>query len=139
MGRLFAGTSGFAYPQWKPDFYPPEVPQSRFLNYYAQRLNSVEINYTFHRTPSAGTVENWFNSTPPDFRLSLKAHQKITHILRLRNAGPVTEILFAAIDSLRSAQRLGPVLFQLPPNLKCDEALLGEYLATLPEGRAVHF
>ncbi|MCW5980097.1 MAG: DUF72 domain-containing protein [Bryobacteraceae bacterium] len=133
MGLLYAGTSGFAYPGWKPDFYPADVPQSDFLRYYSERLNSVEINYTFHRTPAASTIENWFGATPPDFRFTLKAHQKITHVLRLRNAGAVTEVFFRAIDALRSAQRLGPVLFQLPPNLRCDEALLEEYLALLPD------
>jgi uncharacterized protein YecE (DUF72 family) len=132
VGAVFAGTSGFAYPNWKPDFYPADLPQSAFLRYYSARLNSVEINYTFHRVPTASTIENWFRSTPPDFQLALKAHQKITHILRLKDAGSMTEVFFRAIDSLRSAKKLGPVLFQLPPNLRSDLDLLDEFLGALP-------
>ncbi len=132
MPHLFAGTSGFAYPQWKPDFYPQDVPQKKFLEHYAARLNAVEINYTFRRLPAAATLENWTGSTPPGFLFALKAHQRITHVRRLKDAGEATEIFLKAIDPLRAARRLGPVLFQLPPQLKADSARLAEFLDLLP-------
>ncbi len=132
MATLYAGTSGFAYAQWKPDFYPDRLPASRFLDHYAARLNSVEINYTFRRMPSGSTLEKWVEMTPADFRFAVKAHQRITHVARLRDAASTTEIFLRAIDPLRSARRLGPVLFQLPPNLSADVALLAEFLAQLP-------
>jgi len=132
MARLFAGTSGFAYPQWKPRFYPEELPQKKFLEYYSSRLNCVEINYTFRRLPAAATLESWVTVTPPDFLFALKAHMRLTHVLRLRNAEEFTQLFFRAIDPLRSARRLGPVLFQLPPQFRCDTAVLAEFLPLLP-------
>jgi uncharacterized protein YecE (DUF72 family) len=132
MGTLFAGTSGFAYPAWKPEFYPEKLPQAKFLEHYAGRLNSVEINYTFRRMPSASTLASWVEATPAGFVFAVKAHQRITHIRRLKDAGESTGFFLRAIDPLRSARRLGPVLFQLPPNLKCDLDLLAAYLQLLP-------
>src|SRR5438477_9689019 len=131
MATLFTGTSGFAYPTWKPDFYPPKLPAKDFLKHYATRLNAVEINYTFRQLPKSTTLENWINATPEGFTFVCKAHQRITHILRLRES-EFTDVFFKAIDPLRTSRRLGPVLFQLPPALKCDEPLLAEFLTTLP-------
>lgn len=131
MPNLYAGTSGFAYPSWKPEFYPEKMPAKKFLSYYSERLNAVEVNYTFRRLPSVSTLENWAAQTRAGFVFPLKAHMRITHILRLKPS-EFTEVFFKAIDPLRSARRLGPVLFQLPPALKCDEALLADFLATLP-------
>lgn len=131
MPSVFAGTSGFAYPGWKPDFYPAKLAQKDFLKHYATRLNAVEINYTFRHLPSASTLENWVNATPAGFVFACKAHQRITHILRLKES-EFLQVFFTAIDPLRSARRLGPVLFQLPPNLKCDAGLLESFLAKLP-------
>jgi uncharacterized protein YecE (DUF72 family) len=132
MGRLFCGTSGFAYASWKPDFYPAKLPAKDFLKHYSTRLNSVEANYTFRRLPSPSTLESWVNCTPAGFVFALKAHQRITHIQRLKPS-EFTDVFFRAIDPLRTSRRLGPVLIQLPPNLKCDLPLLEEFLATLPE------
>src|ERR1039458_7378135 len=132
MATLYAGTSGFAYPVWKPGFYPAKLPAKQFLHHYAQRLNCVEINYTFRRLPSASTLQNWVEATPPGFVFAVKANQRITHILRLKNAAEATALFLKMIDPLRSARRLGPILFQLPPHLKCDEALLSDFLALLP-------
>ena len=134
MATLYAGTSGFAYPAWKPGFYPAKLPAKQFLNYYAGRLNCVEINYTFRRLPAAATLEGWVNQTPAGFVFAVKANQRITHILRLKDAEQATEIFLKAIDPLRTARRLGPILFQLPPQMKCDAGLLRDYLALLPEG-----
>src|SRR5438477_1198510 len=132
MATLYAGTSGFAYPAWKPDFYPPKLPANRFLKHYAERLNCVEINYTFRRLPAAATLENWVEATPAGFVFAVKANMRITHILRLKNAEAATELFLKTIDPLRTARRLGPILFQLPPAMKCDIALLRSYLELLP-------
>ncbi|MCU1336329.1 MAG: hypothetical protein JWO19_1910 [Bryobacterales bacterium] len=131
MATLFAGTSGFAYPSWKPDFYPPKLPAKDFLKHYATRLNSVEINYTFRQLPKTTTLENWINATPERFSFSCKAHQRITHIMRLRES-EFTGVFFKAIDPLRASRRLGPVLFQLAPNLKADLATLTAFVEKLP-------
>jgi uncharacterized protein YecE (DUF72 family) len=139
MANLYAGTSGFAYAAWKPGFYPAKLASKQFLNHYASRLNCVEINYTFRRLPSASTLESWVAATPPGFVFAVKANQRITHIARLKNAGEATELFFRMIDPLRTSRRLGPVLFQLPPNLKCDVALLRDYLTLLPEGMRYAF
>jgi uncharacterized protein YecE (DUF72 family) len=132
MAHFYAGTSGFAYAPWKPAFYPQEVPAKKFLQHYAQRLNCVEINYTFRHMPSATTLTSWVEQTQPGFVFAIKAHMRITHVLRLKNAQEATEVFLRSIDPLRSARRLGPVLFQLPPNLKCNVELLSEFLPILP-------
>jgi len=139
MATLYAGASGFAYPAWKPGFYPAKLPSNQFLKHYAGRLNSVEINYTFRRLPSAATLQSWVEATPPGFVFAVKANQRITHILRLKNAEQATEIFFKAIDPLRTSRRIGPVLFQLPPQLKCDLGLLGSFLPLLPDGMRYAF
>ena len=139
MATLYAGTSGFAYSSWKPAFYPQKLKSADFLAHYATRLNCVEINYTFRRLPSASTLQTWVEATPPGFVFAVKANMRITHILRLKNAEQATELFFKMIDPLRTSRRLGPVLFQLPPAMKCDVALLRDYLALLPEGQRYAF
>ena len=131
MPRLYSGTSGFAYPRWKPDFYPQKLAAKDFLRHYATRLNAVEINYTFRQLPKATTLETWVNATPEGFLFACKAHMRITHINRLRES-EFTDLFFKALDPLRATRRLGPVLFQLPPNLKVDLALLAGFLEKLP-------
>ncbi len=132
MAQLYTGTSGFAYPSWKPRFYPAGMPDKKFLEHYASRLNCVEINYTFRRLPAATTLENWVKATPETFRFACKANMRITHILRLKEVGAALELFLRSIDPLRSSRRLGPVLFQLPPNLKFDMQLLNDFLVLLP-------
>ncbi|MBI3666058.1 MAG: DUF72 domain-containing protein [Acidobacteria bacterium] len=132
MAQIFAGTSGFAYPQWKPAFYPADAPAKKFLEYYSRRLNSVEINYTFRRLPAASTLESWVQATEPGFLFAIKAHMRITHILRLKDAAQFTEVFLRSIDGLRATRRLGPILFQLPPGFRCDLAVLADFLAPLP-------
>jgi uncharacterized protein YecE (DUF72 family) len=139
MATLYAGTSGFAYASWKPAFYPAKLKAADFLAHYATRLNCVEINYTFRRLPSASTLQAWVEATPPGFVFAVKANMRITHIHRLKNAEQPTELFFKMIDPLRTSRRLGPVLFQLPPAMKCDVALLRSYLALLPEGQRYAF
>ena len=138
MAKLHAGTSGFAYAPWKPDFYPAKLPAKKFLSHYATRLNAVEVNYTFRRLPSLSTLTNWVQDTPEGFVFALKAHQRITHIDRLA-VSEFTDIFFKAIDPLRVKQRLGPVLIQTPPNLPIDLAKLEAFLAAAPGGLRLAF
>ncbi|MFB3828400.1 MAG: DUF72 domain-containing protein [Bryobacteraceae bacterium] len=138
MARIFAGTSGFAYGSWKPRFYPEKIPARRFLEYYATRLNAVEINYTFRRLPSESTLRGWMEATPPGFLFALKAPMRITHVLRLHEAGESLARFLKAITPLAEEERLGPVLFQLPPQMPYAEGRLEEFLPLLPAGvRAV--
>lgn len=132
MAQLYTGTSGFAYPSWKPRFYPAGLPDKKFLEHYARRLNCVEINYTFRRLPAATTLENWVKATTAGFRFACKANMRITHILRLKDVSSALDLFLRSIDPLRSARRLGPILFQLPPNLKSDLSLLTDFLNLLP-------
>ncbi len=132
MATLYAGTSGWAYPAWKPDFYPAKLPAAKFLGHYATRLNSVEVNVTFRRFATAKMQENWVAATPPEFRFTIKAHQNITHVKRLREAAEFTRSFLGSLQPMVEAGRLGGLLFQLPPFLKRDDALLAEFLKTLP-------
>ena len=132
MATVYAGTSGWAYASWKPDFYPPKLSAAKFLGYYAGRLNSVEVNYTFRSTPTEKLLTGWIEATPPGFLFAIKAHQRITHIKRLRDAGEDTERFVSSLEPLRAAGKLGPVLFQLPPFLKCDLPRLEDFLTALP-------
>lgn len=132
MATVYAGTSGWAYASWKPDFYPQKLSAAKFLGYYSSRLNSVEVNYTFRSTPTEKLLSGWIDATPPGFLFTIKAHQKITHIKRLRDADEDTERFVSSLEPLRAAGKLGPVLFQLPPFLKCDLPRLEDFLAALP-------
>jgi uncharacterized protein YecE (DUF72 family) len=132
MPQLFVGTSGWAYPSWKPDFYPAKLAQKKFLSHYATQLNTVEVNFTFRQLVKEGTIQNWLEQTPATFRFGVKAHQVITHIKRLKGTEDFVPRFLATIAPLASAAKLGPVLFQLPPNLKADVVLLKDFLALLP-------
>jgi uncharacterized protein YecE (DUF72 family) len=134
MARVYAGTSGWAYSTWRPGFYPAKLGAAKFLDYYVTRLNSVEVNHTFRTTPPKELVRNWIEKTPREFRFAIKAHQSITHFKRLRGGAGATSRFFASLEPLRTARKLGPVLFQLPPNFKCDVPLLKEFVARLPRG-----
>ena len=134
MAKLHAGTSGWAYPSWKPAFYPAKLAQKKFLNYYATRLNAVEVNYTFRHLPSEKSLLNWIGDTPEGFCFCVKAHQVITHIKRLKDTDEIVRRFVGSLDPLLRAGKLGPALFQLPPNFKGDAALLGSFLSTLPPG-----
>jgi uncharacterized protein YecE (DUF72 family) len=133
MAKLYAGASGFAYATWKPRFYPQKLSPKQFLAYYASRLNAVEINYTFRRLAAASTLQGWIDATPDGFLMAPKANQRITHIRRLNDVAEPVELFLKTIDPLRIANRLGPVLFQLPPNLKADPQLLTSFLELLPK------
>jgi uncharacterized protein YecE (DUF72 family) len=126
------GTSGFQYSEWKGNFYPEDLATAKMLPFYAERFSTTEINYTFHRIPSAKTIENWKQQTPAKFRFSLKAPQKITHFARLRDCTDTLRYFYDVTSSL--GEKLGPVLFQLPPNFKKDTVLLADFVNSLPGG-----
>lgn len=132
MAQVFVGTSGWAYPSWKPDFYPQKLAQKKFLNFYATQLNAVEVNFTFRQLVKETTLQNWLAETPANFRFTVKAHQVITHIKRLKGTEDFVPRFLTTLQPLASAGRIGPVLFQLPPNLKVDLELLRSFLITLP-------
>jgi len=132
MSNLRIGTSGWAYPSWKPDFYPQKTPASKFLNFYATRLNCVEVNYTFRARPRQKVLESWCEATPPDFSFAVKAHQRITHIKRLKDASAEIADFYSSLEPLSARGKLGPVLFQLPPFLKADEQRLRAFLKCIP-------
>jgi len=128
--RLCVGTSGYNFPEWKGSFYPPKLPTSKWLEYYASKLGTVEINYTFYRMPTPKIVAGWDAVTPPTFTFVLKAPQRITHIARLQN---IDENLRFFLETARTlGQKLGPILFQLPPNFKKDLDRLGDVLTQFP-------
>jgi len=128
--QVFCGTSGYDYEPWRGRFYPEELPKSKMLSYYASRFGAVEINYTFRRLPTAKLASGWAARVPDGFRFSLKAWQRITHHARLRGTAEMVQSFAEAARAL--GPKLGPVLYQLPPNLKRDDALFAEFLAELP-------
>ena len=133
MGQAYIGTSGFAYATWKPGFYPADTPASKFLPYYSAKLTSTEINYTFRRLASSKTLETWSGQTPEGFRFAFKAHMRLTHSMRLKNAD---EFLKRFLDSLNPmGAKTGPILFQLPPNMKEDREALSAILEAMPSIR----
>ncbi len=134
MAQLFVGTSGWAYPSWKPAFYPEKLAQTKFLTYYSGQLNTVEVNLTFRQLLKETTAQKWIAQTPENFRFGIKAHQVITHIKRLKQAEEFLARFVSTIEPLARAGKLGPVLFQLPPNMKADPALLQEFIAVIPRG-----
>src|SRR3954470_4305729 len=111
---LLTGTSGWAYPSWKPDFYPKEVRTKDFLVYYAPQLKSVEFNFTFRSLLKQTTADSWLGTTPPDFLFSFKMHQAITHFRRLRNVEPNIKSFFASLEPFWTAKKIGAILIQLP-------------------------
>jgi uncharacterized protein YecE (DUF72 family) len=128
--HIYAGTSGWAYPTWKPDFYPAGTPAKRFLEFYSSQLTSVEVNYTFRALPTIKTLEGWLAATPADFRFSFKAPQRITHFRRLADCDEDVAQFVSVLEPVRQAGKLGLLLFQLPPNFKADVERLSSFLAT---------
>lgn len=130
---LHIGTSGWSYASWKPAFFPEKLPSKRFLEFYSTQLNAVELNATFRRMPTASAIAGWVNATPQDFRFAAKAHQSITHIKRLKGAEESLRFFLQCLEPMRQSGRLGPVLVQLPPNLKADLGLLESFARLLPQ------
>ncbi len=130
--RLLVGTSGYNYAEWKGNFYPEKLPAKKMLPFYAERLSTVEINYTFYRMPTERLLAGWSEVTPDTFRLTLKAPRRITHLARLRGCEDTVSAFCDVAQTL--GPKLGVLLFQLPPSFKKDLAVLDEFLGTLPPG-----
>ena len=124
------GTSGFQYPEWKGTFYPEKMPADQMLPYYAEHFATTEINYSFRRIPNRKTIDKWAAATPARFKFAFKAPQKVTHFAKLRNCSDTLEYFASVLTLLK--EKLAPVLFQLPPNLKKDVPLLESFLASMP-------
>jgi uncharacterized protein YecE (DUF72 family) len=116
--RLWVGTSGFGYKEWRGKFYPQQFPAKKMLRFYASRFAAVEINNSFYRLPKESVVQSWAEQVPAEFRFVLKAPRRITHTKRLNDAGVEVDELFSVSKALGSSQ--GAILFQLPPNFKKD-------------------
>jgi uncharacterized protein YecE (DUF72 family) len=124
------GTSGYSYPEWRGTFYPARCPTARMLAYYAGRFDTVELNNTFYRMPTATAIAGWAAETPPEFVFALKASRRITHLGRLRDVAEPVGHLLQTVGALGG--KLGPVLFQLPPNFRKDAARLAACLGLVP-------
>jgi uncharacterized protein YecE (DUF72 family) len=127
---IWIGTSGYNYPEWKGSFYPSDLPTAKMLPYYAARFPTVEINYTFYRMPNEKLVSGWAAQTPSPYKLTLKAPRRITHDSRLRNCGDLVAGFCGVAGTL--GDKLGALLFQLPPNFKKDLAVFDAFLEDLP-------
>src|SRR5687768_7802500 len=127
---IWTGTSGYNYPESRGTLYADNLAAAKMLPYYAERFPTVEINYTFYRTPNEKILEGWSQATPPDFKLTLKAPKRITHDARLKNCADRVRQFFETANVL--GPKLGVLLFQLPPNLKRDLPLLSEFLDAFP-------
>ena len=135
--NLYVGTSGYSYKEWKGPFYPEDLPDKQMLRFYGERFRSVEINNTFYRMPKDTVLEGWAKEVPEHFKFVLKAPQRITHIQRLKDAGDSVSYLIKTAAVLK--ERLGPLLFQLPPYLKKDAPRLRDFLASLPQEQQAAF
>jgi uncharacterized protein YecE (DUF72 family) len=135
--NIFVGTSGYNYPEWRGTFYPEKFSTDKMLAYYAERLATVEINYTFYRMPTEKLLQRWFDGTPEHFTFTLKAPRRITHDARLQRCEDTLQAF------CRTARTLGPklavLLFQLPPNFRKDADVLRAFVALIPEGTRAAF
>ena len=134
---IYIGTSGYNYPEWKGTFYPSDLAAAKMLPYYAERLSTVEINYTFYRMPNEKIVAGWAAQTPAHFKFTLKAPRRITHDSRLRGSESALQRFCEVAGTL--GDRLGALLFQLPPNFRKDLGCLEAFLAALPRGARAAF
>jgi len=137
--RILAGASGYSFKEWKGTFYPEKLKAEEMLGWYAERLPTVEINNTFYRMPKASVLEGWAAATPENFRFAIKASRRITHLARLKG-DTVPETLGYLYKNLAAlGPKRGPVLFQLPPNLKKDLPRLAAFLQLLPQDHGASF
>jgi uncharacterized protein YecE (DUF72 family) len=135
--NIYAGSSGYSYKEWKGPFYPKDLPDEQMLRFYGERFRTVEINNTFYRMPKASVLEEWASNVPGDFKFVIKASRQITHIKRLKEVEDSVSYLLKVAGALK--ERLGPLLFQLPPYLRKDVARLREFLGLLPKGTRAAF
>jgi uncharacterized protein YecE (DUF72 family) len=137
--KLWAGASGYAYKEWKGSFYPEKIQPEAMLEWYAQRLPSVEINNTFYQMPKAAVLEHWAEVTPEEFRFAIKASRRITHDARLKADAAAESLAYLYKNLATLGDKRGPVLFQLPPFLKKDMPRLNDFLALLPADHRATF
>jgi uncharacterized protein YecE (DUF72 family) len=137
--RLLAGASGYSFKEWRGVFYPDKMDPDAMLPFYAERLPSVEINNTFYRMPRTSMLEHWQEITPPAFRFAIKASRRITHIGRLKAESVADSVDYLYKNLAALGDKRGPVLFQLPPNLKKDVPRLAAFLALLPPDHRAAF
>jgi uncharacterized protein YecE (DUF72 family) len=135
---LRVGTSGYSYAEWKGSFYPEKMSQAKMFAYYAEHFSTVEINNTFYKMPDEKLIESWRDASPENFSFALKAPQRITHVFRLKPEAADTLQVFLARAKILG-EKLGPILFQLPPNMKKDLDRLSTFLDLLPEGTRAAF
>jgi uncharacterized protein YecE (DUF72 family) len=128
--NFYVGTSGYSYPEWKGSFYPPKLPAKQMLRFYGEHFRAVEVNYTFQRLPTATVLATWADTVPAGFQFVLKAPQQITHWKRLKDVGDSVSTFLDIASTLK--KRLGPLLFQLPPDFQKDVPRLRAFLALLP-------
>jgi len=128
--RIRIGTSGWVYPHWRSVFYPPDLPQSRWYTHYAKTFDTVEINYSFYRLPSEAAFDRWREQAPPGFIYAVKANRYITHVKRLKDAAEPLERFLAR--ARRLGDKLGPILWQLPPRWRANPERLETFAALLP-------
>lgn len=128
--KIHVGTSGYGYKEWKGIFYPEKISPKEMLHFYGERLNAVEINYTFHHMPTERIIAPWGEQVPDDFTFAFKAPQIITHVKRLKDVGEEAEYLFKTLSILGG--KLGPVLFQFPGSFRVNHPVLEEFLALIP-------
>src|SRR6185295_13119974 len=137
--RLLAGASGYSFKEWKGTFYPETIKSEEMLAFYASRLPTVEINNTFYRMPKTSVLESWASQVPAEFRFAIKASRRITHIARLKTESAAEPVGYLYRNLTALGEKRGPVLFQLPPNLKKDLPRLVDFLALLPPGHVAAF
>jgi len=131
-GQLRVGTSGFSYSHWLEVFYPKDLPQRQWLEYYAEHFDTVELNNTFYRMPDAAYCQGWRTRTPEGFCFVVKLNRLLTHRMRLVDC---RDLLISYVEGVAAlAEKLGPILVQLPPNFPADPRLLGKFLLTRPPG-----
>ena len=135
--KIYVGTSGYGYKEWKGKFYPEKISPKEMLRFYSERLSAVEINNTFYHMPTEGVLSSWAEQVRSDFVFAIKAPQVITHLKRLRNVGEETEYLFGSLSVL--GRKLGPVLFQLPGSFHVDRPALEAFLDLIPDNMSCAF
>lgn len=135
--RIFAGTSGFSYPEWKGSFYPQKIKSADMLNYYGTKLRTVEINNTFYRMPKTSVIEAWASKVNDDFLFAVKTPRSITHFKKLADTSELLDYFARGLAAF--GKNLGPILVQCPPTLQADHSLLREFLSTVDAVVARHF
>jgi uncharacterized protein YecE (DUF72 family) len=139
MTQLLAGASGYSFKEWKGNFYPQSIKPDAMLAWYGERLPTVEINNTFYQMPKASVLENWAKATPAGFRFAIKASRRITHFARIKPETVADSVDFLYRNLAALGDKRGPVLFQLPPQMKKDLPRLSEFLRLLPQGHRAAF